>query len=128
MSPGGDGHLDINDLYVFKGSNASNTVLALTVSPVAPGDAAFATKKEGSYHIRIDQDGDGIEDVTYSIEFKDGDVGQKVKVRRATGTAAQSMRPKGKTIGKGWTGGSFALKREAGMAFAGLRCVAPRTW
>ena len=120
MSPAGEARLDINDLYVFEGANPGNTVLALTVNPAAAGDADFATKKEGTYHIRIDQTGDAIEDVTYSIEFKDVDSGQSVKVRRATGKAARSKKPKGKVVGRGWTDSTFELKGN-GTAFAGLR-------
>ena len=120
MSPAGEARLDINDLYVFEGANPGNTVLALTVNPAAAGDADFATKKEGSYHIRIDQNGDAIEDVTYSIEFKDVDGGQSVKVRRATGKAARSKKPKGKVVGRGWTDSTIELKGN-GTAFAGLR-------
>ena len=119
-SPAGEARLDINDLYVFEGSDAANTVLALTVNPAAAGDADFATKKEGSYHIRIDTNGDGVEDVTYSVEFKDKDGGQTVKVRRATGKSARSKKPKGKVIGRGWTETTIDLK-GAGTAFAGLR-------
>ena len=123
MSPGGDARLDINDLYVFEGADASNTVLALTVNPVATGDDRFATRKQGSYHIRIDQDGDAIEDVTYSIEFKDKKNvdGQWVRIRRATGKSAQALKPKGKVIGKGWTDTTIELKGGAGWAYAGLR-------
>ena len=122
-SPAGEARLDINDLYVFEGADADNTVLALTVNPAAAGDASFATKKVGTYHIRIDQNGDAIEDVTYSIEFKDvaGVDAQRVKIRKATGKKARSMKPKGKVIGRGWTDGIITLKGGHGMAFAGLR-------
>ncbi len=121
-SPAGEARLDINDLYVFEGADPANTVLALTVNPIAAGDTEFATKNEGSYHIRIDVDGDAVEDVTYSIEFKDGkDIsGQRVKIRRATGKAARSAKPKGKVVGRGWTESAFDLK-SSGTAFAGLR-------
>ena len=97
-------------------------MLALTVNPAAAGDADFATNKEGSYHIRIDTNGDAVEDVTYSIEFKDDRKSgeQRVKVRRATGKSARSAKPKGRVIGKGWTETTFGLK-GSWMAYAGLR-------
>ncbi len=64
-SSAGEARLDINDLYVFEGANPSRTVLALTVNPAAAGDADFATWNEGSYHIRIDRNGDAREDVEF---------------------------------------------------------------
>lgn len=121
-SPSGQARLDINDLYVFEGDDPENTVLAMTINPAATGDTDFAVKRRGSYHIRIDQNGDGIEDVTYSFEFHKPKLDeQKVKVRRATGKSARSKRPRGRVIGTGWTNDTFALNKGAGQVFAGLR-------
>ena len=64
-SPGGKTRLDINDVCVFEGSDPSKTVLAATVNPIATGDTKFADRREGAYHLRIDQNGDAVEDVTY---------------------------------------------------------------
>ncbi|MCI0678164.1 MAG: DUF4331 domain-containing protein, partial [Actinobacteria bacterium] len=122
MSPGGDARFDINDLYVFEGETSSNTVLALTVSPVATGDSTFSTFRNGAYFLRIDNDGDAVEDITYSVSFIDrwrGD-GQFVLVRRATGAQAESDRPRGQLIGFGTTERTLNL-RGGGMLFAGLR-------
>ena len=120
-SPGGDSRLDINDLYVFEGANPNNTVLAVTVSPVAAGDSTFVDKQAGSYHLRVDTNGDAVEDTMYSVTFITEDDGrQKVKVREATGRKAQSTGKRGGVIGEGFVGESFALK-GGGTAWAGLR-------
>jgi len=122
-SPGGDARLDINDVYVFQGANPKKTVLAATVNPVATGDTTFATRKVGAYHIRIDRDGDAVEDLTYTLEFTDrrhGD-GQFVKVRRATGREARQVSPKGNLIGFGSTEQTIRLWFGNGRAFTGLR-------
>jgi len=112
-SPGGDSRLDINDLYVFEGANPNNTVLAVTVSPLAAGDSTFIDKQDGSYHLRIDANGDAVEDMMYSVTFITQDDGrQKVKVREATGRKAQSTGKRGGVVGDG-----FALegtRRSAG--------------
>ena len=122
-SPGGEAQLDINDLYVFEGSDPDNTVLALTVNSAATGDTSFASFREGSYHIRIDNNGDAVEDITYSLTFLNRIVsdGQFMFVRRATGEAAQADRPRGALIGFGVTDRTQNLRRGGGMVFAGLR-------
>ncbi len=119
-SPGDDPRLDVNDLLVFEAENEDNTVLVMTVNPAAPGDASFATKQEGSYHLRIDNTGDAIEDITYSFTFKNKDDGQKVKVRRATGESAQSARPRGDVIAQGFVGEAFEVP-GGGTVLADLR-------
>ena len=120
-SPGGDSRLDINDLYVFEGSNPANTVLAVTVNPVAAGDSTFIDKQDGSYHLRVDVNGDAVEDTMYSVTFITQDDGrQKVKVREATGRKARSTGKSGGVIGEGFVGESFSLK-GGGTAWAGLR-------
>lgn len=120
-SPGGDARLDINDLYVFEGSNASNTVLAVTVSPLAAGDSTFIDKQDGSYHLRVDTNGDAREDIMYTVEFNTQDDGrQKIQVREVTGRKAGSTGKRGGVIGEGFVGESFALD-GGGTAWAGLR-------
>jgi hypothetical protein len=121
-SPGGDARFDINDLYVFEGRRSKNTVLAATVSPLATGDSRFIPSKTGAYFLRVDKNGDAVEDITYSVSFLDkfrGD-GQFVVVRRATGKDARSHEPKGGIIGFGSTERAIDL-RGGGKLFAGLR-------
>lgn len=121
-SPGGDARFDINDLYVFEGRRSSNTVLAATVNPLATGDSTFLPGKDGAYFLRVDKNGDAVEDITYSVSFIDkwrGD-GQYVVVRRATGKSARSDKPTGSLIGFGSTEREIKL-RGGGKLFAGLR-------
>jgi len=122
-SPSGMAQLDINDLYVFEGATGNRTVLALTVNPVAAGDSKFINWKKGAYHVRIDNDGDAKEDITYSVSFvgKRNSDRQYVIVRRAEGTQARRKRPGGKLVGFGVTDKNFRLFRQRGMGFAGLR-------
>ena len=122
MSPGGDPRFDINDLYVFEGRRTSDTVLAVTVNPIATGDSTFLEHEDGAYFLRVDRNGDAVEDVTYSVTFLDnwrGD-GQNVLVRKATGKAAQSERPSGRVVGFGPTESTIRLS-GGGKLFAGLR-------
>lgn len=121
-SPGDNARLDVNDLYVFEGYNSDNTVLALTVNPLAADGTRFARHKEGAYHLRIDNDGDAIEDITYTVTFlaKPQANKQFYIVRRATGEQAQQTRPGGRLIGVGVTNGNSRMLTK-GSVFAGLR-------
>jgi len=120
MSPGGVTELDINDVYAFAGTR-HRTVLAMTVSPVATADSSFATGFEGTYALRIDKDGDAVEDLSFDVRFFDKKgKGQIVAVQRAIGPNATDPAPRGKLRGVGVTNHGFRLK-GGGKAFAGLR-------
>jgi len=123
MSPGGDARLDINDLYAFEGSNPSNTVLAMTVNPVATGDTTFANLRNGSYHFRVDSNGDGKADLKYSAVFIDrGQSGkpQIALVFRSKGRLAHSSGYFGKLVGFGSIDKPIRLS-GGGKFWAGLR-------
>jgi hypothetical protein len=117
----GRSDIDINDLYVFEGSNPSNTVLAMTVSPLAGASTRFGDKDSVGYQFRIDNTGDAIEDITYQIDFIDLDGGsQKAQIRRVEGVKAQRLEPAGRVVASGATGSTLSIK-DGGKAFTGLR-------
>ena len=122
-SPGDNPRLDINDVYVFEGEKAKNTVLAVTVNPLADGTTRFANFREGAYHIQVDNDGDAVEDITFSVAFiaRPGAGKQFYIVRKATGERASWVRPGGKLIGVGVTNGPGRLFRHKGDVWSGLR-------
>lgn len=98
--PGGDTRLDINDVYAFQSpSNSANTVLIMTVNPLAGvlNDGTF--HPDASYEFRIDQDGDAREDLTYRAEFgpADGSLVQDVRLRRTPAGGAGSVLASGET-------------------------------
>jgi hypothetical protein len=119
-SPGGDARFDINDLYVFEGSDASKTVMAVTVNPLATGDSRFLPVQKGSYFLRVDNNGDAVEDVTYGVSFIDRGEDQLVLIRQATGQQARADRPMGRFVGLGPVNETISL-RGGGKLFAGLR-------
>lgn len=118
-SPAGRNELDINDVYVFEGQ-PGHTALAVTVAPAAAADAQFADKRS-AYSIRLDFDGDAIEDRTYHVRtlfpFRHE---QLTIIQEANGRAARATRPQGRLIGVGLTNKAFRV-RGGGHAFAGLR-------
>jgi hypothetical protein len=79
-----DGRLDINDVYAFQSpSNADNTVLIMTVNPVA-GVLSPTTLRDAPgdrYLFHIDNDGDFVEDIDLVIR---ADKARKNGTQRAT--------------------------------------------
>lgn len=107
------GDRDINDLYVFDGANASNTVVALTVSPAAGllGPTAFGSKVR--YTIHVDNTGDNVADVNYVARFG-------VRGSGTGSTQAVSLFRNGVEVARGSTGHTVEI-RNGGRLFAGLR-------
>lgn len=65
--------LDLDDLYVFPGSDESRVCLALTLNGIlAPGDRSGGKfDPTVLYQIKIDNTGDGIEDLVIQFRFED---------------------------------------------------------
>ena len=72
--------LDINDVYAFPGSNADRIALVLTTSspltPAASVGAAF--DPDILYQIKVDNTGDGVEDLVFQFTFDRDGAGQQV--------------------------------------------------
>ena len=64
--------LDINDVYAFPGSTPERLVLAVTTSsPLTPAGSAGAAFDPGQlYQIKIDNNGDAVEDVVLQFVFE----------------------------------------------------------
>lgn len=76
---------DVNDVYAFPGSTADRVVLVLgTSSPITPAgtpSAVFGDKQEVLYQLKVDNTGDGREDLVFQFTFT-GEAGdQKVRVQ-----------------------------------------------
>ncbi|HEX9763131.1 MAG TPA: DUF4331 family protein, partial [Acidimicrobiia bacterium] len=100
--------VDINDVYAFVGSNPNNTVLIMTLSPVASATTRFGAKQNTRYVFRVDQDGDAIEELAYAVEFINQDNGaQRVHVRQVQGNGATSRTPVGRLVGNGLAGATI---------------------
>jgi hypothetical protein len=116
------GDRDINDVYVFEGSNASRTVLAMTTNPAVN---LFLTNfgTNVRYAINVDRNGDAKQDLAYVWRFGavDGAGAQSYTVTRYTGSNARTL-TQGVKIGWGSTGGSgIGTARDGAKVFAGVR-------
>lgn len=121
-SPEDRGDADINDVFVFQGADAGNTVIAVTTNPAAGALSPLAYGRDILYQIKVDTNADAIPDIAYRVTFKKpkNDGTQKFKVQLATGENAAENETSGKTVAKGWVGETVDVKR-GGEFFAGLR-------
>jgi hypothetical protein len=114
--------MDINDVYAFPGSAADRVVLAMTTSsPIQGSNAGFDPNL--LYQFKIDNTGDGVEDLVLQATFTGAAGSQTLTLRGPVAPAMKGMKTQlvsgdatlagavGQTIGGG-----------SGMqAFAGLR-------
>jgi Domain of unknown function (DUF4331) len=91
---------DVNDVYAFPASTPDRTVLVLgTSSPLTPAGtptARFGDVSEVLYQLKVDNDGDGVENLVFQITFSNGGDGQQrvtmIGPVRPAKTGPQSMR------------------------------------
>jgi hypothetical protein len=114
--PGGEAAADIADLYAFEGSS-DTTVIALTL-PALTAEAAFGG--DVFYEVKIDTDGDAVEDESHEITFSDvrSNGAQFVVAQHASGEAAANGSADGDLVGFGQVGKELALN-NGGTLWAG---------
>jgi Domain of unknown function (DUF4331) len=95
--PGGDPRLDLTDLFVFTApDDPARTVLIMDANPFMKGDGFHP---DAVYRFNIDNDGDALADVAFSLTFsKLEDGGQTATLRYATGTEATMREPLGEVL------------------------------
>jgi hypothetical protein len=75
---------DVNDVYAFPGSSPDRVALVLgTSSPITPAgtrSAAFGTREEALYQLKIDNTGDAREDLVFQFTFTGPAGHQRVRV------------------------------------------------
>jgi hypothetical protein len=99
---------DINDVYAFPGSAPGRIALVLgTQSPITPANTAaarFGDVSQELYQLKVDNNGDGVEDLVFQITFSGGrDGAQKVTLvgpvrPNVTGTANTLVQNASRTI------------------------------
>jgi hypothetical protein len=104
-----NGAVDINDLYVFQGSDPANTVLTMTVNPAAGNISGTTFDPAAEYRFLVDTDADAAADITYTVTFE----------AVAGGTQAYTVAKDGTVVATGVTDSNVSID-TGGMAFAGL--------
>ncbi len=99
-----DVRLDITDLYVFRGE--IGTVFILNVNNSITGaDAPQGFHPEAQYAIKLDFDGDAVEELTYRFTFgvRDASGQQTIEMRPITGRDASDPAASGAILAQGIT-------------------------
>ncbi|WP_431042542.1 DUF4331 family protein [Streptomyces sp. P1-3] len=112
-----DPRLDISDTYLFRGTRG--TVFVVNVNPLS-GDGGFHDD-ESLYEIKVDTDGDAVEDITFRFTFSAYTAygPQRWELRRLDGADARDRFATGTPLLSGTTG-------EVAADAAGLRAWAGR--
>jgi hypothetical protein len=106
------GDRDINDVYVFQGSNASKTAITVTVSPAAGVLGPLSFGRHVRYSIQVDRNGDLRPDATYRVRFGNPS---------SNGSQSITLRRNGNEIAEGRTGRTINFGHGSSKLFAGLR-------
>lgn len=100
---------DVNDVYAFPSPIAGRTVLALsTASPLTPArtpSATFGTRDKELYQLKIDNNGDAVEDLVFQVTFAGPERNQMVRLKgpmkpNETGTANTMLRGESTLYGR----------------------------
>jgi hypothetical protein len=118
-SPEGMATADINDVYVFEGTNPDRTAIAMTTHPAAGAISPLKYSRAVRYVINVDTSGDAIQDLSYVMDFGRSRRGrQSWRLTRYTGANALTL-GRGRELAEGVTGRVETARRT--RAFAGLR-------
>ena len=92
-----DGRVDINDVYVFRGTDPSNAVFIMTVNPGAGVTNGFDFDPGTRYEIVIDTDQDLTANLTYSFTFENAAPGrpQQITLSRSGGQVHDEILARG---------------------------------
>jgi hypothetical protein len=116
------GDRDINDVYVFEGSDAARTVLAMTTNPaINLFGGSFGT--DVRYILNVDRNGDAVQDLAYVWRFgtPSSSGAQAYTVSRYNGANARSL-AQGVAWGSGSTAGTgIGTAKGSQLVFAGRR-------
>lgn len=115
-----DVRLDITDLYVFRGETGTAFVINVCHSIAKPPIPGY--HPEGMYEIKVDLNGDAVEELTYRLTFAERDAHgkQQYAVKRFSGSEATDYNAAGTVVAQGSTDqtitSSSGLRAWAGHA------------
>lgn len=117
--------MDINDVYAFPGSAPDRIVLVMTTSsPLTPGQSATAAfDPDLLYQIKVDNDGDAVEDLVLQVTFDGSGTNQTVNLRGPVTPVMTGMRTMIVPVGASVSGAVNTVLGSSGaiQLFAGLR-------
>jgi Domain of unknown function (DUF4331) len=111
-----DARLDISDVYCFRGT--SGTVFVMDLSPLAPS----GFQHEAVYELKVDTDGDAVENLTWRVTMPFVGGTQRLRIERLTGSAARDRDATGVVITPDGAGlNQIVTCADGTKAFAGER-------
>jgi hypothetical protein len=116
-----DVRLDTTDLYVFRGETGTTLIMNVCHS-LGGGKPAVGYHPEGMYELKVDLDGDDVEDLTYRFVFAEpaSDGSQRFLLHRVDGNDAVDPFAPGTVVAEGTTDavvtGSDGVRVWAGKA------------
>jgi hypothetical protein len=128
-----DHRIDITDIYAFRSSSSTTTLVLNVDGLMSPADSKTATFRSNAlYELKLDRDQDGTADLAYRVRFgdpirkSDGTRTQQYVVRRAAGKDAVANIWSGTVVASGRTtpykhSARIAPVWGGGSAFAGVR-------
>lgn len=115
-----DGRIDITDVYAFRSpTTLADTVLIVNVNPLAGILSPTTFHPGASYNIKIDTDGDAVEDMTYKISFSPPDSSGNQTVTLRCVPASTCGGSNGSKLASGSTGTNIPVE-GGGTLRAGL--------
>src|SRR6188472_1787539 len=128
-----DHRIDITDIYAFRSSSSTTTLVLNVDGLMSPADSKTATFRSNAlYELKLDRNQDGKADMAYRVRFgdpirkSDGTRTQNYVVRRAVGADAVANIWSGTVVASGRTTPHKHAARVSpvwggGSAFAGVR-------
>ena len=117
--------LDINDVYAFPGANPDRIALVLTTSsPITPAASTGAGfDPDILYQIKVDNTGDGVEDIVLQFTFDGQGASQQVTMRGPLAPSQTGRLTSVASAGPTLTGATNSVIGSANgvQLFAGLR-------
>lgn len=116
---------DVNDVYAFPGSASDRVVLVITTSsPITPAQSASASfDPDLLYQLKVDNNGDAVEDLALQFTFEGSGTSQTVHMRGPVAPVMTGMLSKISPSAETMTGGiNTVLGTTSGVQlFAGVR-------
>jgi Domain of unknown function (DUF4331) len=88
---------DLTDIYVFPAPEKGRSVLIMCANP-EPAESDPMFDPAASYELKLDTDGDAVEDIAFNVTFAVADSGATATVHRATGADARATGGVGEVI------------------------------
>jgi hypothetical protein len=115
-----DGRVDITDMYIFPGERSNTTTFIMNVNPDAGLSSPKTFRSDALYELKIDNDGDAIENMGLRLRFGEPDLdGLQTLELFSTRYAGESLKATERSLASGRTNEIIEIA-NGGRLWAGL--------